>query len=165
MTTVVVQAHPVPESLNAALCDRVEAGLDRAGSPYRVHRLATDPPPQPADLAVCEHLVLVYPTWWGGQPAQLLDWLHDTAGLDPADGAARPLAAVDRLTAVTSLGSSRLLNIMQGEWGRRHLRRNVLPVCAPSARFQWLALYKVDRRPREAVAAHLDVVEERFARG
>ncbi len=163
MATVVVQAHPVPDSLNAALCDRVEAGLRQAGTPYQVHRLASDPAPDTIALAACEHLVLVYPTWWGGQPAQLLDWLHDTT--EPADGPAVALANVGHLTAVTSLGSSRLLNTVQGEWGRRHLRRTVLAACAPSARFEWLALYKVDRRPREAVAAHLDAVEHRFANG
>lgn len=164
MTTVVVQAHPVPESLNAALCDRVEAGLRRAAAPYRVYRLATDPPPRPEDLAACGRLVLVYPTWWGGQPAQLLDWLHTTVSDSPS-GSPGLFGEVRRLTAVTSLGSSRLLNRVQGEWGRLHLRRNVLSACAADARFEWLALYKVDRQPRAAVVAHLDQVEERFARG
>lgn len=159
MPTLVVQAHPVPDSLNAALLARVDAGLQRSGGDHCVFRLGQGPAPTMADVEGSDRLILVYPTWWGGQPAMLLAWLQDL--LEPEAGA--PLAAIEQLTAVTSLGSSRLLNRVQGEWGRRHLERTVLAACAPGASFRWLPLYKVDRQPRSAIEAHLAEIETRFA--
>ena len=59
---------------NAALLDRVRIGLERAGDSFAVVRLWQHRRPEPTDLARVQRLVLVYPTWWGGQPAMLLDW-------------------------------------------------------------------------------------------
>ncbi|MEL7156882.1 MAG: NAD(P)H-dependent oxidoreductase [Actinomycetota bacterium] len=160
MTSVVVQAHPVPDSLNGAMLERVVAGLTGAGIDHRVFRLGQGPAPTPADLDRCDELILVYPTWWGGQPAMLLAWLQELL-----EDTRRPLSAVEGLTAVTSLGSSRLLNRVQGEWGRRFLQRTVRSACAPSATFDWVPLYKVDRQEQPAIDAHLDQIEARFGPG
>ena len=156
MPIVVVQAHPVPDSLNAALLERVVAGLTAAGTDHTVHRLCQGELPTATDVEGVDELVLVYPTWWGGQPASLLEWLQDML----ADDA---LGSVKRLVAVTSLGSSQLLNTVQGEWGRAHLSGLVLQACADDATFEWFPLYKVDRQPQDAIDAHLRAVEERFA--
>ena len=156
MSVAVVQAHPVPDSLNAALLDRVVAGLGVAGVDHTVHRLCQGERPGAADLAGVHELILVYPTWWAGQPASLLEWLQDMLAADA-------LGSVQRLVAVTSLGSSRLVNTVQGEWGRANLAGPVLGACADDATFEWLPLYKVDRQPQEAIDAHLSSVEDRFA--
>lgn len=156
--TVVVQAHPVPDSYSAALLDRVQRGLIAADEVHDVYRLARDRRPTAADLAEARRLVMVYPTWWGGQPALLLDWLQEML---EAPGSLR---SVQELVAVTSLGSSRLLNRIQGEWGRANLDRRVRAACAPGATFRWLPLYKIDRQPAERISAHLDRVEDAFAR-
>lgn len=156
--TVVVQAHPVPESYSAALLERVHRGLTAAGDDHDVYRLAQGQRPTVADLQQVARLVLLYPTWWGGQPAVLLDWLQEMLETPGA------FASVDEVVAVTSLGSSRLLNRVQGEWGRANLRRRVLATCAPGASFQWLPIYKIDRRSPGEIAAHLDRVEATFAR-
>jgi putative NADPH-quinone reductase len=156
MGTLVVQAHPVPDSLNAALLARVRAGLDAAGIGHRVFRLADGARPDAASLAGAERLILVYPTWWGGQPALLLDWLQEVMLEE------RAFDQVAELVAVTSLGSSRLLNRVQGEWGRAHLAGPVLGACASGATFEWLPLYKIDRQSPAAIEAHLDRVERRF---
>lgn len=156
MPVVVVQAHPVPDSLNAALLDRVVAGLRSAGTPHRVHRLCQGERPAPDALSDADELVLVYPTWWGGQPASLLEWIQDMLAADA-------FGAVRRVVAVTSLGSSQLLNTVQGEWGRSHLATLVLQACAADATFEWLPLYKVDRQSQPAIDAHLGRVEDRFA--
>ncbi len=153
---LVVQAHPVPDSLNAALLERVVAGLTTAGREHLVRRLCQGERPDSSDLAGVDELVLVYPTWWGGQPASLLEWLQDML-------AENALVGVERLVAVTSLGSSQLLNTVQGEWGRAHLANLVLARCGASATFEWLPLYKVDRQPPDAIHAHLASVEDRFA--
>ena len=156
MPVLVVQAHPVPDSLNAALLERVRAGLTAAGTDHSVHRLCQGERPTSSDLEGIDDLVLVYPTWWGGQPASLLDWLQDML-------AEEALGRVRRLVAVTSLGSSQLLNTVQGEWGRAHLSGLVLQACAEDATFEWLPLYKVDRQSQDAIDSHLSAVEERFA--
>ena len=156
MSVLVVQAHPVSDSLNAALLERVVAGLTAAGSDHAVHRLCQGERPTSADLEGIDDVVLVYPTWWGGQPASLLEWLQDML-------ATQALGGVRRLVAVTSLGSSQLLNTVQGEWGRAHLSGLVLQACAHDATFEWLPLYKVDRQSQDAIDAHLRDVEERFA--
>ena len=156
MPVLVVQAHPVPDSLNAALLERVVAGLTAAGNDHTVRRLCHGERPTPDDLDGVDDLVLVYPTWWGGQPASLLEWLQDMLAADS-------LGSVRRLVAVTSLGSSRLINTVQGEWGRAHLSGLVLQACAEDATFEWLPLYKVDRQPEDAIDAHLGSVEDRFA--
>lgn len=161
MTTVVVQAHPVPDSLNAALLERVVAGLDQAGTEHRVFRIGNGEVPNVDGLRGSHRLVLVYPTWWGGQPAMLLDWLQELVAGRP-DPSGR-LGTIQRLDAVTSLGSSRLVNRVQGEWGRRFLQRSVLAHCASTARFQWVPLYKVDRQTAPSIEAHLAAVEQRFA--
>ena len=64
--------------------------------------------------------------------------------------------------AVTTCGSSKLVNLAQGEWGRRYLKTSLLGHCRPSARFRWLPLYKIDRRSADETAAHLDKVEQRI---
>ncbi len=158
MTTLVVQAHPVPDSFNAALLKQVIDGLDETGADYRVMRLAQGDRPGAPDLAGVERLVLVYPTWSGGQPALLLDWLQEM--LLETDA----FASIQNLLAVTSLGSTQFLNKIQGEWGRMHLSGLVLDACASGATFEWLPLYKIDRQPAAAIEAHLTKVNQRFAR-
>src|SRR5690606_18306195 len=93
MRTLVVHCHPNPASFVAAAKDRVLTGLAAAGHAVRVtdlyadgfrpelsreewraHRspgVAPEIEPYAADLRWAEALVLVYPTWWSGQPAML----------------------------------------------------------------------------------------------
>ena len=88
----------------------------------------------------------------------LLNWVH--AVLDEP-------AALDRvasLTAVTTCGSSKAINLLQGEWGRRYLKRTLLAHCEPRARFRWLPLYKIDRRSRAETTTHLDHLERQLSR-
>lgn len=94
MRTLLVLGHPRDDSLNAALWRRVRDGLEEAGVDYRtlaVGELAFEPDvryPSPADqplepdlvysqelLAWAEHIIFVYPTWWGTMPARLKGWL------------------------------------------------------------------------------------------
>jgi putative NADPH-quinone reductase len=94
---LVVHCHPNPESLVAAAKERVLAGLARTRHEVRVcdlyaegfepamsaaeRRAHKEPGVAPElqryadDLAWAEALVLVYPTWWSGQPAMLKGWI------------------------------------------------------------------------------------------
>jgi NAD(P)H dehydrogenase (quinone) len=157
MTTVVVQAHPVEDSFNGALLERVRGGLEQSGDPFDVFQIARGHRPGVADLNGADRLVLVYPTWWGGQPAMLLAWIQDMLSQPES------LADVRRLVAVTSLGSSQLLNRIQGEWGRDNLSRRVLAACCAGATFEWMPFYKIDRQSQTAIDAHLTKIESAFA--
>jgi NAD(P)H dehydrogenase (quinone) len=154
--TLVVQVHPLEQSYNAALRDRVVAELESAGGMVICHRLAQGERPGAGELATAGRLVLVYPTWSGGLPSALLGWIH---GLFD-DGTNLP--CVRELVAVTTCGSSQVVNRVQGEWGRRYLRTELLGRCASGARFRWLPLYKVDRRSQLEMRRHLDTVARRL---
>ena len=77
-----VHYHPVDTSYSAALCRAVCDGLERRGAPYRLIELHRGETADRSRLAATEHLIVVYPTWWGGLPARLLDWLQKTLGPD-----------------------------------------------------------------------------------
>ena len=154
--TLVVHAHPLAESFNVALLDRVVAALDAAGHAPEIARLYDGADPSPLGAT---SLVAVYPTWWSGLPAILLDWVQRHIGpwLDrQPDAGPSPLRTVERLVAVTTHGSSKLVNVAQGEPGLRHWRRAILPLCGLDARFAWIALYDTDRTTPADRAAFLD---------
>ena len=96
--------------------------------------------------------MLVYPTWWSGQPAMLKGWIDRVLGLrcrvDPAGWrhALRPrLRNVRRIVVVTTHGSSKLVNAIQGEGGKRTVTRALRLLCHRRCRTTWIALYGVDR--------------------
>lgn len=157
MRTVVVQAHPLDDSCNAALLAAVVGGLEAAGTAPEVYRVADGGGPDAGVLAGVERLVLVYPTWWGGLPASLLDWVR---GLVVADVS---LASVTEFVAVTTCGSTRLLNTIQGEWGKRYLERRIAARCARGTELEWVALYKIDRQPQYRITEFIRSVKHRFA--
>lgn len=189
----VVYCHPQEGSFVAAARDRVVTGLVAAGAAVRLtdlyadgfdpgfsatervnHLVAgTDPSigSYGDDLRWCDTLVLVYPTWWSGQPAMLKGWIdrvwvNGVAWTLP-DGANRlrpGLRNVRRLVAVTTHGSSKLINMVEGESGKRTLSRSLRPMCHPLARTTWLAVYGIDNASERQRAAFLDRVERRMVR-
>ena len=94
---LVVHCHPLEESFVAAVRDRVLAALSAGGADVRITdlyadgfdpafsvderanhlRAGTDPSitSYADDLQWCDTLILVYPTWWSGQPAMLKGWM------------------------------------------------------------------------------------------
>ena len=187
MKVLVVHCHPNPASLTAAARDRAVDALRARGHDVRVTELYEcgfdpvlsagererhlEPGPDPsvadhaADLQWCEHLVLVYPTWWSGQPAMLKGWIdrvwvRDVAFDLPSESNRihAQLRNVRRLTVVTTHGSSKLVNALQGEAGKRMVTRTLRAVCHPLARTRWVALYGVDTASAQRRAAFLDRV-------
>jgi putative NADPH-quinone reductase len=185
--TLVVYCHPNPDSFLAAVNDRAVAALRDGGHEVRLRDLYAegfDPamsaderkahrePGAPAglegyaeDLHWCEHLVLVYPTWWSGQPAVLKGWMdrvwvRGVAWEMPA-GANRVharLKNVRRVTAVTTHGSTKRINALEGEAGKRTVTRSLRALCHPLARTKWLAMYDLDRAGADAREKFLDRV-------
>ncbi|MEM9200378.1 MAG: NAD(P)H-dependent oxidoreductase [Actinomycetota bacterium] len=168
MSIRVVHAHPVPESYSGAILASVLVGLAERGEPI-LHRIgdATEPGPTADELAATDELWFVHPTWWGGQPAVLLDWIQRTLGpwIDEGAPTTSPLANITRLTAVTTHGSSALINRLQGEPGRQLYRRVLTPLCATGATFEWLALYKIDFCDDADRQVFLDHVQARASAG
>jgi len=190
---LVVYCHPLEESLVAAARDRVTAALFAGGAEVRMNDLYADgfdpafsaaeranhmaPGTDPSissyadDLQWCDTLVLVYPTWWSGQPAMLKGWMdrvwvNGVAWTLP-EGANRlrpELRNVRRLVAVTTHGSSKFVNMVEGETGKRTMTRSLRTMCHPLARTTWLAMYGIDNASEARRQAFLDRVERRIGR-
>jgi putative NADPH-quinone reductase len=191
--TLVVYCHPSNESFVAAVRDRVVDTLTAGGAEVRLTDLYADdfepafsaderanhlePGTHPSiasyadDLQWCDTLVLVYPTWWSGQPAMLKGWMDRVWvsgvawSLPEGANRLRPgLRNVRRLVAVTTHGSSKFINMVEGESGKRTLTRSLRTMCHPLARTTWLAMYGIDNASDEQRRAFLDRVERRLTR-
>ena len=191
MRTLVVSCHPDPDSFCAALTARVEQALTGAGHELRVtdlyaegfdplfsaaeHAAHLEPGAHPdvgghvADLQWCDQLVLVYPTWWSGQPAMLKGWIDRVwvrgAAWELPSGGNRlqgRLRNVRSLVVVTTHGSTKWINTLQGEPGKRVVTRTLRAVCHPRARTTWISLYGLDRSTADERRAFLDGVPRRL---
>jgi putative NADPH-quinone reductase len=190
---LVVYCHPLEESFVAAARDRVVAALDAGGAEVRLTDLYAEgfepeftptdrarhlePGADPSlrhhvdDLQWCDTLILVYPTWWSGQPAMLKGWIdrvwvngvawtlpEGTNRLRPA------LRNVRRLVAVTTHGSAKWTNALEGEVGKRTLTRSLRSMCHPLTRTTWIGCYGLDTATDADRREFLDRVERRITR-
>lgn len=198
MKALVVLAHPSPESFVASLCETVCDELRSNGHDVRLRDLwreEFDPVfsayerrehtgdlatklgqlpqlvPHIDDLRWCETLILVYPTWWSGQPAMLKGWfdriLMNQVAWRLPEGAARiepMLSNVRRLVVVTTHGSPKWINMLQGEPGKRIAFRSVRLMFRLRCRTTWLAMYGLDRADDAARARFNRRVRRRIGR-
>ena len=112
------------------------------------------------DLRWCDTLILTYPTWWGGQPAILKGWFDRifVSGVawelpEGANRIAPLLSNVRRLIVVTTYGSPRWMNAVQGEPGKRIALRSIRLMFTLRCRASHLALYGLDHAsPRRRTA-------------
>lgn len=194
---LVVYCHPLVDGFIPAALQRILTGLAQSGADVRVrdlyeegfvpelsareHRVHLEPGvaddlvSHARDLRWCDTLLFVYPTWWSGQPAMLKGWIDRVFASGVAwelpDGADRlrpTLRNVRRIIAVTSHGSAKHINVLQGEGGKRTLFRSVRLMCHPMTRTHWLAYYGVDagdvERQDEFLASLPDEVARRTRR-
>ena len=192
MNVLLVSAHPLADSYTAAVRAVAISGLEAAGHVVDVADLdaerfdprpreTSDRPAQPVDLpadvkahaarlARADALVLVYPTWWGAQPAILWGWL-DRVWIDgvaftrpPRVRRARPsLRNIRHLVAITTHGSPKRINAVEGEPGKRVVLRRMRACCHPRVRTRWIAHYGVDRSDDAERQAFLQRVERSMA--
>lgn len=190
MKAYLVYCHPLDDSFISSARDRALMGLAkhevRVTDLYaddfrpelsaweRTHHL--DPPETKPEIAKyaenlrwCDTLVFVYPTWWSGQPGMLKGWIDRVwvAGvayeLPPGANRIRPLLDnIRRLVVVTSHGSSKWINALQGEGGKRVIGRALRVLCHKRARTHWIALYGIDRATDNDRAQFLDRVERKL---
>ena len=127
--------------------------------------------PYVENLQWCTMLVVVYPTWWSGQPAMLKGWFDRVlvrgVAWDHPDGTTRltPLLRnIRHVVGVTSHGSSKWINAIEGETGKRTLSRSVRAMCSRRCRTHWIALYTIDRSTAHQRQRFLERVEQRISR-
>jgi NAD(P)H dehydrogenase (quinone) len=193
MNVLVVYCHPDPASFTAAIRDATVETLTAAGhtvrlrdlyasgfdpkftaAEYRTHRTDGAAPTlqeYTTELRECQHLVLVYPTWWSGQPAMLKGWMDRVwvrgVAWDMPAGANRVrarLTNVRRLTAITTHGSSKWVNMLEGEGGKRTVTRSLRALCNRLATTDWIAMYRVDTSTQEDRDAFIGRVRKRLSR-
>lgn len=192
MKAYVVYCHPLAGSYIASARDRALAALADSGHEVRVTDLYADefrpelsawerthhldPPETKPDIAAyaehlrwCDTMIFIYPTWWSGQPAMLKGWIDRVwvAGvayeLPPGATRIRPLLRnIRRLVVVTTHGSSKLINSVQGEPGKRIVNRSLRVLCNRWARTKWIAFYGIDRASTDDRAQFLDRVERKL---
>jgi putative NADPH-quinone reductase len=194
---LVVYAHPLEDSFVAAVRDTAVEALRRAGHDVHLTDLYAegfDPRLTTAEHAAhttglvsrlddeevvrharllqwAEMLVLVYPTWWGAQPAILKGWfdriwLEGVAyHLPTGSTRIRPgLRTIRRVDVVTTHGSSKLVNALQGEAGKRLVGRMLRSLVSRRARVRWIAQYDMDRSTPEIRQAFLDLVSTELSK-
>ena len=166
MKILLVWTHPVPESYSAALRDAVLGALRSLnGTEVELLDLYTSGfDPKDSDTVtpssiIAEHrqmllaadaLVFVHPTWWDALPAMLKAWLEhllpDALDNDEAQDAAKEITGhITDIVAITTHGSSRRVNFIQGRAGRLLLLKSLRSLCHHSCRTKWIALYSIDR--------------------
>jgi len=170
---LVVYAHPVPDSFNAAVHARLLSGLREAGHEVRdldLYRLGFVPAMSEAErrdymtrgtnaVPVAEHLehlrwaeglILVYPTWWYSLPAMLKGWLDRVwvpgvaFEVGGRVGLKPLLSRVRRIGVVTTYGSPWWILLLVGWPDWRLVRWGLRTLCARGCRLDWYALYGMD---------------------
>jgi NAD(P)H dehydrogenase (quinone) len=191
MRVLVLSAHPVETSFNAALHHAVVARLADAGHTVddcdlyaegfdprltREERLAYhDVPTNQASVAThverllaAEGLVLVYPVWNFGFPAILKGYFDRVflpgVAFDLTDGTVRPaLKNITRLGAVTTYGATRLRAFLAGDPPSRLVKR-VLRATMQFPPVTYLAHYDMNRSTDASRQAFLGRVEQAMLR-
>ena len=153
MNALVVYSHPVEGSFCSAMRDAAISGLRAAGhtvdlidlaaehfnpvmstSEWNTYREANGDVPVGLERDVAlvksaEIIVFVYPTWWGGLPAQLKGWLErvmlpGTAFVFNENNKVRPgLRNIQRIHIASTFGSPWLYVRFVNDNGRRILAR------------------------------------------
>jgi NAD(P)H dehydrogenase (quinone) len=142
VNVLVVFCHPVPDSFGAALRDAAVAALVAHETKVVDLYEGRDLPREFDDgdakaLEWANAIVLVYPTWWASLPAPLMGWVE--AGLE-----SDRWRHLTRVVAVTTHGSSGMVNMVTGGVGRRIVRRGLPRVMASDAYGRFIPLYSMD---------------------
>ena len=140
MGVLVVQYHSSMNSLNDAILESMIGSLKQTGSIPSLVRLGKEKQLRNIVDQRPDTLIFVYPTWWGGYPASLLEWINEV--LLPQKSLFQD---VQEILSITTHGSSKLVNFLQVEWGRAYTKRNIGAVCHPDVKIKWVSLYKIDR--------------------
>jgi putative NADPH-quinone reductase len=183
MRALVVSAHPVETSFNAALAAAVCEGLRAGGAAVdhadlyaegfdpvmrRADRLGYHDAPanhavaqgHVARLLAADALVLAFPAWINAPPAMLKGWLEKTMlpgvafTLGP-EGWRPALRHVRLVAGVVTYGGARWRNWLAGDAARKCVTRAVWSYTGWRATVRYRALYGVDKAGADRRAAFL----------
>jgi NAD(P)H dehydrogenase (quinone) len=193
MRFLVVYAHPLEDSFQAALHRCVVSALRQAGhevadldlyaeqfcpvlklderATYGTGRSdTTRVSKQVEQLRWSDGVIFVFPVWWYGMPAMLKGyfdrvWLPGVA-FEIRDGQTIPLLShIKRLGVVTTYGSPWWLNALYlCDPNRRTFMRGIRRLCSPQARILWLAQYGLDTSTNALRCRFLKRVSEQVLR-
>jgi putative NADPH-quinone reductase len=187
MRVLVIYAHPVETSFNAAVHARAVAALREAGHTVddcdlyaegfdpvlsrseRIdyHDTAVNRRPVQAHvdrLLAAEALVLVFPVWCFGLPAILKGWLDRVlmpgVAFDISDPAnVRPaLTHLRRIAAVTTYGRPRWTALLMGDPPRKVITRYLRVLTGGRAKITYTAHYHMNVSTDATRTAHLEKV-------
>lgn len=186
---LVLAAHPVRDSFNAALHHKVVETLEGRGwdvDDCDLYAEKFDPIMSEADrrgyhdvpdniapvkgyvdrLRAADALVMVFPVWNFGYPAMLKGFLDRVflpgVSFRLDDGKVVPnLTRIRRLAAVTTYGGTRVRALLCGDPPRKCVTRAVWHVCRPRTT-KYLALYDMNRASYAKRCRFLDHVGEQL---
>jgi len=151
---LILQAHPSENSFNQAILDTTLVSLQRSGINPTLIRLGKEKLRADTALKKPSALILIYPTWWGGYPASLLQWINEMYQIQ-----SDLLQDVRTIMSITTHGSSKFINLLQGEWGRSYTKNQIAKICDNSVQLKWTSLYKIDRCTDEELKDYLTKVK------
>lgn len=151
---LILQAHPSENSFNQAILDTAIVSLQRSGINPTLIRLGKEKLLADTALKKPSALILIYPTWWGGYPASLMQWIDEMY-----QSQSDLLQDVRTILSITTHGSSKFINLLQGEWGRSYTKNRIAKICDNSVQLKWTSLYKIDRCTDEELKDYLAKVK------
>ena len=151
---LILQAHPSENSFNQAILDTALVSLQRSGINPTLIRLGKEKLLADTALKKPSALILIYPTWWGGYPASLMQWINEMY-----QSQRDLLQDVRKILSITTHGSSKFINLLQGEWGRSYTKNRIAKICDNSVQLKWTSLYKIDRCTDEELKDYLAKVK------
>ena len=151
---LILQAHPSENSFNQAILDTALVSLQRSGINPTLIRLGKEQLRADTALKKPSALILIYPTWWGGYPASLMQWINEMYQIQ-----IDLLQDVRKIMTITTHGSSKFINLLQGEWGRWYTKNRIAKICDNSVQLKWTSLYKIDRCTNEELNNYLTKVK------
>lgn len=192
MRVMVVYAHPVRESFNAAICGAVLEALKGGGHEVDLCDLYAENFPAimsredrllyhdvPANRALAkpwierletaEGLAMVFPTWVFGPPAILKGFCEKVflpgVAFELADGKVRgALRHLKRVGGVSTYGGTRLRALLAGDPPRKLFTRALRAYVGPGVPITYLGCYDMNRNRESDLKAFLERVRRTYAR-
>jgi len=188
---MVIYAHPVETSFNAAICATVKDALTRGGHTVdacdlyaenfpaimsRADRLLYHAVPDNRALAApwiervlaADALALVFPTWVFGPPAILKGFCEKVflpgVAFQIVDGKTRgSMRNLKRLGAVSTYGGNRLRAFLAGDPPRKLVTRALRFYAGPAVPVSYLGCYDMNRNSEATLKMFLEKVRSTYA--
>jgi len=192
MNALVVYCHPVEGSFCSAMRDAAVRGLQAAGhtvdvidltasqfnpvmstSEWQTYQQGSGQIPDGLEhdvelIKTAEIIVFVYPTWWGGLPAQLKGWLErvmlpGTAFVFNDNNKVRPgLGNIKRIHIASTFGSPWLYVRFVNDNGRRILARAFRLNTSLRTKVSTSSLYAMDTATNASRDKFLDALTKKM---